>query len=65
MAGESTGDEGSSQAVDAEEVPVDRDERHVRALQAALRRASESDRRSGTSILRRISDVIRGTPPDE
>ena len=65
MAGESTGDEVSSQEKDAEELPVDRDERHVRALQSALKRASESDRRSGTSILRRISDVIRGTPPDE
>ena len=59
------GDEGSPREVGVEEAPVDRDERHVRALQAALKRASESDRRSGTSILRRISDVIRGTPPDE
>ena len=59
------GDEGSPHEVGVEETPVDRDERHVRALQAALKRASESDRRSGTSILRRISDVIRGTPPDE
>jgi hypothetical protein len=52
-------------SVEAERDQPDREERKIQALQATLKRATEAERRGGAAILRRIADVVRGTPPRE